>query len=141
VVALAEAAKGALVLAVGFGLLLLIHRDLQGFAERLVSHAHLNPAAHYPRIFIEASNHLTDGRLLLLAAGATTYALVRFTEAFGLWHGRPWAEWFAALSGGIYVPFELYELHERVTWLGGAALVVNLVVVAFMLYCLRGARG
>ncbi len=28
---------------------------------------------------------LTDARLLLLAAGAATYSLLRFTEAYGLW--------------------------------------------------------
>src|SRR5436305_641496 len=40
-VALFEAAKGALVLAAGLGLLGLIHRDVQAFAERLVRASHL----------------------------------------------------------------------------------------------------
>ncbi|MCZ7627423.1 MAG: DUF2127 domain-containing protein [Candidatus Methylomirabilis sp.] len=42
-----------------------------------------------------------------MAAG---YASVRFVEAYGLWLERRWAEWFAAVSGGIYIPFEIYEL-------------------------------
>ena len=37
-VALIEAAKGALVFVVGFGLLSLIHHDVQRFAERLIAH-------------------------------------------------------------------------------------------------------
>ena len=134
-VALLEAAKGALVLLVGFGLLSLVHHDIQRFAERLVIHAHLNPAARYPRIFIEVANHLTDARLLLIAAGAATYSLVRFVEAYGLWYARRWAEWFAALSGGIYIPFEIFELYERVSWLSLGALLLNSTIVAFMLYC------
>ena len=134
-VALFEAAKGTLVLLVGFGLLSLVHHDIQRFAERLVIHAHLNPAARYPRIFIEVANHLTDARLLLIAAGAATYSLVRFVEAYGLWYARRWAEWFAALSGGIYIPFEIFELYERVSWLSLGALLLNSTIVAFMLYC------
>src|SRR5574340_1644507 len=116
-VALFEAAKGALVLLVGFGLLSLIHHDMQLFAERLITHAHLDPASRYPRIFLDLADRVTDSRLALLAAGAALYSTVRFIEAYGLWHARAWAEWFAALSGAISVPFELFELQKRVNWL------------------------
>jgi uncharacterized membrane protein (DUF2068 family) len=133
-VALIEATKGALVLLAGFGLLSLIHHDVQRFAERLIAHFHLNPAAHYPRIFVQVATQLTDARLLLIAAGASVYSLVRFIEAYGLWYGRRWAEWFAALSGGIYIPFELFELYQRVTWLHVATLALNAMIVAIMLY-------
>jgi uncharacterized membrane protein (DUF2068 family) len=138
-VALIEAAKGALVLLVGFGLLALLHHDIQRFAERLIAHAHLNPAARYPRIFIEAASHLTDVRLVLLAVGAVVYSVVRFIEAYGLWHARRWAEWVAALSGAIYIPFELVELHDRATWLSLGAFILNLAIVAIMLYCVLHA--
>ena len=140
-VALFEAAKGLLVLLVGFGLLSLIHQDIQRVAERLVAHAHLNPAARYPRIFVDLANQLTDARLLLIAAGAGVYFLVRFIEAYGLWYARRWAEWLAALSGAIYVPFEVFELYEHATWLSLGALVVNLTIVVFMLYSLFHADG
>jgi uncharacterized membrane protein (DUF2068 family) len=133
-VALIEAAKGVLVLLAGFGVLSLVHHDAQRIAEHLVAHAHLNPAAHYPRIFIDVADRLTDTRLLLIAAGAGAYSLVRLIEAYGLWQARRWAEWFAALSGGIYIPFEIFELAQRVTWLGLGALAVNAAIVAFMLY-------
>lgn len=140
-VAFIEAAKGALVLFAGFGLLSLIHHDVQRFAERLIAHFHLNPAAHYPRIFVHAATQLTDARLLLIAAGASVYSLVRFIEAYGLWYARRWAEWFAALSGGIYIPFELFELYERITWLRLGSLALNATIVAIMLYGVFRSRG
>lgn len=140
-VALIEAAKGALVLLVGFGLLSLLHHDVQRSAERLITQAHLNPAAHYPRIFIKVANQLTDARLLLVAVGAAVYSLVRFIEAYGLWYARRWAEWLAALSGGIYIPFEILELYKGVTWLSVGALVVNSVIVVFMLYSVFHTNG
>jgi uncharacterized membrane protein (DUF2068 family) len=139
-VALLEAAKGALVLIVGFGLLSLIGRDVERFAERLITHFHLNPASHYPRIFLDLADRVTNTNLMLLAAGACIYSLVRFVEAYGLWNARAWAEWFAALSGGIYIPFEILRLHKHVSWTSIGLLILNVVVVVFMLYCVFRAR-
>jgi uncharacterized membrane protein (DUF2068 family) len=140
-IAVFEATKGALVLVVGFGLHSLVHHDIEQAAEHLIAHTHLNPASRYPHIFIDVANKLTDTRLLLIAAGAGVYSLGRFIEAYGLWCGKRWAQWFAAASGAIYVPFELFELYERVTWLSLGALTLNLAIVAFMLYQLAHADG
>lgn len=133
-VAVFEALKGTLVLVAGFGLLALVHRDLEDLAERLVLHSHLDPASHYPRVFIEAASHMNDSRLRWLAALAFAYSVVRFVEAYGLWHMRAWAEWFAILSGCLYLPVELYELIERPTHLHGLVLFFNSVIVAYLLY-------
>jgi uncharacterized membrane protein (DUF2068 family) len=133
-VAIIEASKGALVLIAGFGLLSLVHHDLQAIAERLVRESHLNPARHYPRVFIEAASHINDSRLRTLAAVAFLYAVMRFIEAYGLWHFRAWAEWFGIVSGSVYLPIEVYELLKHPTWVKGAVFLVNLIVVGYLLY-------
>jgi uncharacterized membrane protein (DUF2068 family) len=140
-VAMFEALKGALVLVAGFGLLALVHRDLQDLAERLVLHSHLDPASHYPRVFVEAASRMNDTRLRTLAALAFAYSVVRFVEAYGLWHMRAWAEWFAILSGCLYLPVELYELFERPTHLRGLVLFFNAVIVAYLLYVRLSRTG
>ena len=137
IVAIAEAAKGTLVLLVGLGLLTLINRDVEMIAEKLVRHSHLNPASHYPRIFIDAAANVTNSRLMMLAAAAAAYALVRGVEAYGLWHERRWAEWFALLAGGLYIPVEIYEMFHHFTWLKAAIFVSNVAIVAYMAYALR----
>jgi uncharacterized membrane protein (DUF2068 family) len=131
-VALVEAAKGAVVLLAGFGILSLVHENVQAVAEELVRHAHLNPASRYPRIFIQLAGDLTAGRLWLLAALALAYAGLRLAEGYGLWRQRRWAEWLSVASGAIYMPFEIYELAEGVTALKLATFAVNLLVVAYM---------
>jgi uncharacterized membrane protein (DUF2068 family) len=140
-VALFEAAKGVLVLVGGFGLLSLGPKAIQQFAYHLIAHGHLNPAAHYPRIFIKLLDQATNTHLLFIAAGAVVYSIVRFVEAYGLWHGRRWAEWFAALSGAIYVPFEIMELNRQLSWLGFIALFMNVVIVGVMLYLVSHSNG
>ena len=132
VVAVFEASKGALVVGAGLGLLSLVHHDLQATAERLVRHSHLNPARHYPRIFIEAASRMNDSRLMSLAALAFLYSAVRFIEAYGLWHMRVWAEWFAIVAGSVFLPIEVYEIFRRATWMRGIVLLTNLVIVAYL---------
>lgn len=131
-VALFEAAKGMLVLLSGFGLLTLVHHRAAHVAAAILHRFHLNPASHYPRIFLDAAESLTDGRLWLLALFAFGYAAMRLVEAYGLWRERAWAEWFAVASGGLYVPIEVYELTRGVTWPKFLALTVNLGIVAVM---------
>jgi uncharacterized membrane protein (DUF2068 family) len=132
-----EAAKGAIVLLVGLGLLGLIHRDVQEAGEELVRHFHLSPSSHYPRVFLELTAKVTDGWLWALALGSLLYASLRFAEAYGLWRGKAWAEWLAAISGAIYVPLETVELLKKVTTLRMASLAVNLLIVGYMLMLLR----
>ena len=133
-VAAFEAMKGALVLVVGFGLLSLIHRDAQEVAERLVRRSHLNPAHHYPRIFIEAATHVNASNLKILALGAVLYSALRFTEAYGLWRARAWAEWFAIISGAVYLPIEIYELIRHATIIKAIVLIINIGIVAYLIY-------
>jgi uncharacterized membrane protein (DUF2068 family) len=135
-VALFEAAKGAVVLLAGFGVLSLIHRDAQHVADVIVRHLHLNPARHYPQIFLHAAERMTDRTLWMLVAGALGYCAVRFVEAYGLWRQRWWAEGFAALSGAIYMPFEIYRLLHGGRLVPAIAFALNTLVVAFMVYAL-----
>ena len=131
-IAIIEAVKGLLVLLVGFGLLSLVHHDIEKFAAALVRHSHLNPASHYPHIFIEAAAKATDARLWLLATGAFIYAAARLIEAYGLWYRHRWAEVFALVTGALYIPVEIYELIERVTAVKIVVILVNGIIVAIL---------
>jgi len=128
-VALFEATKGVIVLLAGFGLLSLLHHDLRALAIALVGRLHLEASHHYPSVFIEAASRTTDSRLWFIAVIGFVYAAFRFVEAYGLWFCRTWAEWLALISGGIYLPLEVYEVFRRLTWMRVSALVANIVVV------------
>ena len=55
-----EAAKGAVVLLAGFGVLLALDHGVAPFADALVRHMHLNPAKEAPRIFLALLNEHRD---------------------------------------------------------------------------------
>jgi uncharacterized membrane protein (DUF2068 family) len=139
-VAIFEAAKGLLVLMVGFGLLSVVHQDLEQIAEELVRHFHLNPASRYPRIFLDVASQFSNLRMWLLAALAFGYAILRLAEAYGLWRGRRWAEWLALASATLYVPIEVYELFTGLSWIKVATLTANIAIIACMSRVLRRSR-
>jgi uncharacterized membrane protein (DUF2068 family) len=132
-IALFEGLKGLVVLLAATGALTLVHKDLAALAVKLVEHAHLDPAARYPEIFITAASNLQNTRLALLALGAATYSGLRFIEAYGLLRERAWAEVLAAGSGAVYVPFELLGFVHKPTLLHATLLLANALVVLVMI--------
>ncbi len=140
-VAYMEAFKGIVVFIAATGLLSLIRADVPEMAATIVAHSHLDPASRYPQIFLDAASHLPDSRLLLLAAGAAVYSLLRGIEAYGLFFERAWAEVLAASSAAIYVPFELADLLRHPTWHSLLILFLNILVVAVMVFALIRRRS
>jgi uncharacterized membrane protein (DUF2068 family) len=135
-VALFEAVKGSLALLAACGVLAIIPREARHVAIELVGRLHLNAGKSYPSVFVRLMENAANVQLWLIAALVVVYALVRFAEAYGLWHSKHWAEWLAAVSGAIYVPVEIYEISRGVSWIKVSALVLNIAIVAYMCYVL-----
>jgi uncharacterized membrane protein (DUF2068 family) len=132
-VAVFEATKGILVLLLGLGLLRLVHKNLDEFAEQLIRFLHASPGGRLSNLFVTAADKTTDKGLWALAAAAMIYSLVRFAEAYGLWHAREWAEWFALLSGAMYLPWEAYSLLRHPHPIKWVVLLANVAIVVYML--------
>ena len=136
-IAVFETFKGILVLLAGFGLIGLIHHNAAEFADKLIQLLHLDPAAHYPHIFLELANNTSSAKIWSFAILAFAYTLVRLFEGYGLWNNMNWAKWLAAVSGGIYIPFEVYEVVTKFSWLPIVVLILNVSVVVYLLYRLK----
>lgn len=136
-----EAIKGVLAIAAGFGVLSLLHHDLHHIAASLIGRIGLDPGGHYPATILSDLDRLqaTDSRVLI--AVTVVYAVVRFSEAYGLWRARRWGEWLGALSGALYVPFELRHLLHSPSVTATLVVVFNVAVVAFLATQLRAERG
>jgi uncharacterized membrane protein (DUF2068 family) len=129
-----ELSKGLMVLAAGFGVLLLLHRDTSEIAQNLLRLLHISPDHRLSRLLMRSANRVTDQKLWTFAGVAVVYSILRFVEAYGLWKARAWAEWIALISGAIYLPFEVVELIRRLSLFHLSLLIVNLAVVLYMVY-------
>ena len=136
-IAIFETVKGVAALAASFGLLGLVHHDLRHLALALIGHFHLVAEARYPALFLHYADVLQDANLRNLVLLAWGYAAIRLAEGYGLWRDRAWAEWLAALSGGLYLPFEAQHLAHQPNAINALVLLGNLVVVAYMVLRLR----
>lgn len=134
VIAGLEALKGLLALMASLGLLSLLHHDLHQIATALIGHIGLDPDSRYPTLLLHYVDVLEDANLRTLVMVAAAYVAVRWVEAWGLWRGHSWGEWLGALSGALYVPFELRHLWHKPSALGAAVLLLNLLVVAFLVW-------
>jgi uncharacterized membrane protein (DUF2068 family) len=132
-VATIEFAKGMVVVLAGLGVFSMRHKNIWGIAESFLEFLHANPHHHYVGFFIDLVSRISDVRLWKIALVAGIYAILRFVEAYGLWYALPWAEWMAAITGGIYIPFEAADLIRRPTWFRLAVIVVNSLIVFYML--------
>jgi len=85
--------------------------------------------------------NVTTFRLIGVAAAA--YALLEGSEAVGLWLGRRWAEYLTFVATTLFVPYELYELADKITVIRVGAFVINLAILLYLLLAKRlfGLRG
>ncbi len=131
-VAAFEAFKGLLVLAVGLGLLDLMHADVQVLGAHVISHLGLAPG--HSKVLLHALKGITQGGVVLASLGAVLYALIRFAEAYGLWRQKAWGQWLAILSCGLYLPFEFYEIYHRFGWIKVGITSFNIFLLAYLIY-------
>ena len=139
-VAMFEFFKGCFVILMGFCALALVHKDVWLYAESLLALLHISTDRRSAQLFLDLADNVTDARLWAAARIAFAYAALRFTEAYGLWKARHWAEWVALVSGALLLPLEIREMMRGITLLRSAFLIGNLAVVIYMLYVIRDNR-
>ena len=139
-VALFECFKGIFVALMGLCALALVHKDVWLYAESLLALFHISTDRRSAQLFLDFADNVTDARLWAAARIAFAYSALRFTEAYGLWKGRTWAEWVALVSGALLLPLEIRELSRGVTLLRSALFIGNMAVVLFMLHVVRTNR-
>jgi uncharacterized membrane protein (DUF2068 family) len=127
-----EALKGLAALAGIIGVLDLMHHDVRHLAIELIGRFGLNPYARYPSLLLHYADLLPGADVRSLVFLAVLYISIRLLEAYGLWNDRAWGEWLAALSGGLYIPFEFGHLMHRASVISATVLVANVCVVGFL---------
>ena len=144
--------RGVILLGIAYGVLRFrsAQHDLREAFERALPAAKpLEEALHVnltDSAFVHRLQHVLSSKphtLSLIAVALFAYAGLQLVEGVGLWRLERWGEYVAVVGTSAFVPLELYELIERVTFLRVGALVVNLTAVAYLLWTKRlfGIRG
>jgi uncharacterized membrane protein (DUF2068 family) len=140
-IALFKLLKGILLIAVGVGALKMIHIDLARVLAEWAARLGFDPGSRYVGQALLKAAALTPNKIEALAVGSFIYAGVFLTEGIGLWLLKRWAEWFSVIITSSLVPVEVYEIHRHPSALKFLTLVINVAVVGFLLYRIRGKRS
>jgi len=120
--------------------------SLQGAFYRIL--ADLQPGVTHERAtgflgHVQELFSLKSGTIRLVGAAVAAYAILEGIEAVGLWYQRRWAEYLTFVATTIFLPLEIYELNRGASPFKVLAFLVNLAIVAYLLYAKRlfGLRG
>ncbi len=92
---------------------------------------------------IEKVLNAKQSTLTLIAVGIVFYGLLQIAEGIGLWSLKRWGEYVAVVGTTLFIPLEVYEIVEKVSWLKIVVLLVNVAAVLYLLLSKRlfGLRG
>ena len=85
-------------------------------------------------------SELEPHNMTLVVVIACAYAALYTVEGVGLWLQKRWAEYLTTIATSSLIPFELWELARGATPLKIGALLLNIAIVAYLVYVLRSDR-
>jgi len=80
---------------------------------------------------------ITPAHLREAAVGACGYAALEAVEMVGLWMAKRWAEYLTFVATTVLLPLEVYELTSGVSALKLITFLINLAIVAYLLWAKR----
>lgn len=92
---------------------------------------------------IEKTLHAKPSTLNLIVFGLLLYGALEILEGIGLWSLKRWGEYVAVVGTTLFIPLEVYELTQKLSWLKLVVLLINIAAVLYLLLTKRlfGIRG
>jgi uncharacterized membrane protein (DUF2068 family) len=120
----------------------LVDRDLTAL-KPFFNQIHFNVSDSATVHTIEKVLNAKQSTLTLIASGILFYGLLQLAEGIGLWSLQRWGEYVAVVGTTLFIPLEVYELTENISWLKIVALVINVAAVLYLVLSKRlfGIRG
>jgi uncharacterized membrane protein (DUF2068 family) len=129
--------KAALLIVVGAGILKLMHNDMARVLDHWILMLGLDPGNRFVDQALRKAISTPPHKLRDLSLGSFVYAGLFLTEGIGLWLLKRWAEWFTVVITASLLPIEVYEIHRHPTAVKILVLIINIAVVAYLLYRIR----
>jgi uncharacterized membrane protein (DUF2068 family) len=132
--------QGLFFVALGFGLLRMLHRDLYLFALQAVAALHLDPDRQAIAILLDKVTLLNDHRLKQLSAVVFIYAGLDFVEGIGLVLEKRWAEYFTLFLTIALLPLEAIKLVHHPNHWTVALFLANILIAIYLAWLVLPKR-
>ena len=125
--------QALLFIAVGVGVLRLLHKDVGDMVTQFVEHLRFNPESHLVNFILVKASIVDDKMLRRISSLVFGYAAVGLVEGIGLYLEKTWAEYFTLVVTGSFLPWEIFEVFRKITWIRGGLLILNILVFLYLL--------
>ena len=117
-------------------------RDLKSLRP-FFNQIHFNVSDSTTVSSIEKTLHAKSSTLTLIGVAILVYGLLQIAEGIGLWSLKRWGEYVAVVGTTVFIPLEVYELTDKISWLKIVVLLINIAAVLYLLLSKRlfGIRG
>lgn len=134
-IAAERAFRAVVLMAVG----LVTHPNANWASEiaTLAQHLGLDPKGNWIHKLIDKISKIRASQDVVFGVVALVYAILEGAEAYGLWTRKRWGEWLTVLATSLLFVPEVWELTKSTTPLKVGALLVNIAVVAYLIWRLR----
>jgi uncharacterized membrane protein (DUF2068 family) len=101
----------------------------------------LNPNSNGIEKIIHKLHAISAQRYAVYGIIALAYGALEAAEGYGLWRRRRWAEYLTVLATSLLFIPEIWEIAHRATPLKVGAVLVNIAIVAYLIFRLRSGRN
>jgi uncharacterized membrane protein (DUF2068 family) len=138
-IAVYKLAMAMLFVSIGEGALHLVHKDIGDILSRLADHL---PESRLVDFLLDKASLLSDPLLRRIGVAAFFYAALSVVEGIGLYLEKAWGEYLTLVITASFLPWEVFEMLRRVTWIRSGLLLVNALVFFYLLNLVteRGRR-
>ena len=126
-------AHALLFIAIGIGARRLLHQDIADRLTEFVDHLRYNPEPRLINFILEKASLLDDPMLRRIGLAAFSYAALILAEGIGLYLEKAWGEYLTLAITASFLPWELFEIVRRLTWIRAGLLAINISVFLYLL--------
>ena len=131
---------GLMFVAVGVGALRLLHKDIDDVISQIGDMLRFNPESRFVNFLYDRASLINDPLLRRIGALAFSYAGLSFAEGIGLYLEKAWGEFLTLAITASFLPWEIFEIFHRLTWVRVGLLVVNVLVFIYLMKIVASRR-
>jgi uncharacterized membrane protein (DUF2068 family) len=132
-IAVFKFAQALLFIAIGVGARRLLHQDIGDELGVLADHLRFNPESRFVNFVLDKASLLNDPLLRRIGLAAFCYAALGIAEGIGLYLEKAWGEFLTLLITVSFLPWEIFEIVRRLTWIRASLLAINILVFLYLL--------
>ncbi|HTC73629.1 MAG TPA: DUF2127 domain-containing protein [Solirubrobacteraceae bacterium] len=129
--------RAVVLLAVGITLVTHPHTNWASEISNLAQRLGLDPRENWIQRIMNDVGRLHANQDLFFGGVAIAYGVLEGAESYGLFRRRRWGEWLTVVATSLLFIPEVWELTKSATALKVGVLLVNVLVVAYLLWRLR----